>query len=389
MIRSSDGWWIVALLAVASGCGDDDGVGPRADAGVVDAQVDGHPDAHIEGDAALAPCDPACGEGEACLRGVCVATCGAAEGELAAWDAALAAELVPVANVCHVPGGPLTVVGTRVYEVSASISGSTTTFTLSRWTLDPVVSTPELETLATTTHEGHAMGEIFPGGYVAISPDEMRAIYGYTTTDAGSIGGVFDVALGGGTATLTGANGNFDGAWLDANTYVVNGLGIEGEASEGQGLYTRDVSAPSVRRAVDAMGTYSGSVAISGDLVIAAGLEGFGSTWPDESEGGRLFVFSRDEILTGRATISAWDDAAARLEGPSIFTIVGARRLVSAVWGDAGIAALEARALEESGGAWTLGEPEPLTTGGGFTAAVAAGEDRVLLVHGDGVLLVE
>ncbi|UJR79570.1 hypothetical protein [Sandaracinus amylolyticus] len=404
--RLGGGCWLFAALVIATGCGDDDGGTPSSDAGTdarvgqVDAQieVDAYvaPDAYVEPDAYVAPpCDPGCGEGEACLRGVCVATCG---GDVAAMDAALAEGLVPVANVCRAVSGPIEVVVPtggampRVYEVTAATVDTTTTFTLSRWTLDPSVSAPTPETVATTTHAGHAASAIYAGGYLALSPDEARAIFGYTTSDEGFVGGVFDVAVGGGSASETRADGNFDGVWLDDAHYVVNGLGMAGAATSGQGLYVRDVETPSAWRALDEMGAYSGGVTLVGDVVIAGAAMAFGSNWPDERGGGRIFVLPREVLEDAETVSSAWDASLAQLEAPSAFTRVFGTKLAATTYMDAppyDIASIEVRALAETGETWTLSAPVPLTTGSTFRRVVPAGTDRALLVHAGGLLIVE
>ncbi|MDQ3035730.1 MAG: hypothetical protein M3Y87_25225 [Myxococcota bacterium] len=393
-------WWMVGACVVVLGCGDGGDVGDAGmgrDARVEDdAQVaDGGAGDAGPGDAGAGDggvegaCEGACEDDEACVRGVCLATCG---GDLSGIDAALAAGLAPVVNVCRMGSSALDVIeGTagalRVYELSAATVGATTTFTLSRWSLDAAGVATSSETIATATHEGHAPDAIFVGGYLDVSDDESGAIFGYTTTDAGILGGVFDVEVGDGSVDELAAPGNYDGAWLDDARWLVNGLGLGGET--GQGLYLHDTAGGSSRRAVDELGAYSGSVAVLGDVVIAGAAAAFGETWPDGvAMGDRVFVL--DAAAVGaEPTISGWDDALAHFAAPSTFELIGGMRLASVVYDDAFmIAGFETRSLDDGVAGWTIGAPESLLTGGTFTGVVAAGETRVLLDHAGGLLLV-
>lgn len=397
--RSGAGW-IAALAVIAVGCGGEPASPADAGSGADAAPID---DAAIVADARAdedagpsdagsgTACEPACAGGRACLRGVCVATCGA---DVAALEGALAVGLTPIVHACDVGGGPFDAIevtpggALRVYALAADTSGTTTTFTLTRFALDAASGAGTPETIATATHEGHAMDAIFVGGYLDVSPDESGAIFGYTTTDAGFVGGVLDVEVGDGTTSEVAAPGNYDAAWLDADRWLVSGQGLGAET--GAALYLRDTGAGTSRTVVGAIGAYNGSVARAGDVVLAGGVPEFGGGgWPDGTAGDRVFVLDADAVIAATTPLSAWDDALARLEAPSSFEVLGGMRLVSVVYdGSFMVAGFESRTLSETDGAWEVGAPEPLVTGGGITSVVAVGDARALLVHAGGALLV-
>ena len=221
----------------------------------------------------------------------------------------------------------------------------------------------------------------------AVDPTESAALFGYTTSELGAIGGIFDVEVGDGSMSELEAAGNFDATWIDANRWIVNGQGLEGAKGTGQGLWLRDREGDSSTQLATEMGAYSGSVEVLEDVIVAGA---FGTEWPEGSPGNRIFVIDRAEALAATAPVSAWDDAVARLEGPSGFELLSGSRIASVRYDDSfGIAAFEVRALTESGGTWTLGAPSDLTTGPDITDVVSLPGDRLLLVHANGVLIVQ
>jgi hypothetical protein len=360
---------------------DDAGGGGDAaspDGGASDAQVSDGGDACAD-----------CGGTRACVRGACIPTCGL---EAAAIASALAPGLTPIAHGCRAVSGPIDLVPgaeparPRIYELVASTSGTVSRFTIVRWMLD---ESPSPETVATATYDAGATGAmVFASGYVAVSPDEMRVLFGYTTTLGRFAGGVYDAELGRMTLEFA-SDGNFDAEWLDAGSFVVNGLQFDG-IDGGQGLYVRDrVRSTSRHRATD-MGSNSGSVAVAGDVVIAGGFAGFGTTWPDGSEGGYIFVLDRAALVGGGPVIRAWEEARARLAGPSVFERLEDGRLAYLTYdADFAVSGIEARALRPGrGGGFELAPPEPIATGSTFTAIAAGAGDTFALVHAGGVLLV-
>lgn len=394
-MRSIESMMMGLGILLVIGCGDppaDTDGGLRVDASTDDAGDTGDAgtaDAgEVPGDGGSA-CTPACGAGEACFQGVCVASCG---GALALPEGAVAEGLTIVANVCRTVTGPLDVVegddgAVRIYDLASASVGTTTTFTLSRWTLDDAVTTPTVEVVATTAHAVDTTDVLtFASGYVAVDPTESAALFGYTTSELGAIGGIFDVEVGDGSMSELEAAGNFDATWIDANRWIVNGQGLEGAKGTGQGLWLRDREGDSSTQLATEMGAYSGSVEVLEDVIVAGA---FGTEWPEGSPGNRIFVIDRAEALAATAPVSAWDDAVARLEGPSGFELLSGSRIASVRYDDSfAIEAFEVRALTESGGTWTLGAPSDLT-GPGITDVVSLPGDRLLLVHANGVLIVQ
>jgi hypothetical protein len=302
--------------------------------------------------------------------------------DLTGFEAALSGALQPVLNLCRAEAQAIDVIEgeagvLRIYELTATTAGTTTTFTLSRFNLLPDGTTSSAETIATTTYEGTESAMTYAGGYLDISPDEHGAIFGYTTTEPGFIGGVFDLDLGDGMAREVSAPGNYDAIWLDNSLWILDGMGLGSEM--GPGLYVHDSQSGTSRLVAHEMGDYSGSVALLDDVVVAGA---FGAT-------GVVFVFDRDALLDAVTPLDAQADALANFEAPSSFELVFGTRLSSLVYGGAGISGIEARALREEAGDWVLGEAEPLTSGAVFTNITASGANRALLKHAGGVLLVE
>lgn len=304
------------------------------------------------------------------------------ETNLASFEPALGGAIRPVLNLCRPPAQAMDVIeaegGTlRVYELVATSVGTTTTFTLSRFTLMADGSASNTEMVAMTTHESTEAVMTYVGGYLDISPGEHGAIFGYTTTAPGFVGGVFDLDLGEGTIGEVPAPGNYDAAWLDDSSWVLDGMGLGIEM--GPGLYLYDSEAGTSRVAAREMGEYSGSVALLSDVIVAGA---FAST-------GLVFVFDRERLVNAATPLDAREDALARLDAPSVFELVFGNRLATIVYDGPTIAAIEARVLAEEGDEWTLGAAEPITSGAVFTNIVAAGANRAFLQHGNGVLLVE
>jgi hypothetical protein len=385
----------LSVLCVLSflGCG---GTSPMPDAAVArdaaptdaflpDAAM---PDAAIDVDAATPdagdvdggdPCD-ACTGDHACLRGVCIATCGV---ELAAYDAVLAEGLVPVANYCRTPAA-FGFAGTRVYEVSASTVGLVTTFTLSRWT--PGAGAPTPEEIGTAMYTAVVGDAVFIGGSVAVSPDEAHVVFGFTTNPS-FVGGVFDVATGGGLAMESDAPGNFGATFADATHYLINGMGLA-PASAGQGLYRGVAGSMMGVEVVDHLGEYSGSVAVWGDeaLVLAGGTS-FGMPWADGETGDRVLVLPLADVI--EATTAIDGSAAPQLVAPSAFALISGPRLASVHYDGSFMQdGIEVRALSRAtDGTVTVSAPESLTTGATFTTVVAA-DDEIILAHAGGLLFV-
>jgi len=351
---------------------------PVADVPATDTPV---PDAPLIVDAADAPAGCDCDTDQTCLRRVCIATCDGIDG----FDAALAAGVVPVAHACR-SAAAFDVVGSNVYELTATPGSSGVVLALVRWTFaDGAVTT---STLAQRTYVPTAdpVESVYPG-YVTVSDDESHALFGYTTSRAGFVGGVVNVDASAMTFDEISAPGNFDGAFVDGTQYVINGLGFG--ALTGQGLYLADAAtaSPAGEKVVDHMGDASGSVGLwSEEGMVVFGGANYGGPWPDDSTGGYVFFLPAASVIDGVTPIDAFVTAQ-RLRLPGAFELLSGGRLVEVYYGDAGIDGLRYYPLNNSDEGVEAGEAADITMGGTFFNAGAIGDD-VLLVHGSGSLRV-
>lgn len=376
---------VVSSVCLALGCngttnpvdagGGGDTGGHDAGGGADDAGDDAAITPDAGGDAASG-CATSCSGDHACVRGVCIATCGA---DASAFEGALASGLVVVGSVCRVPAA-MTFVNGRVYDVMTSSSGGVTTFTLSRWT--PGSESPTLSLLATAMYTAPAGDSVFPGGYVAVSPDEMHAVFGFTTSPS-MVGGVFDVATGTGSAAQLGAENNFDATFLDATDYVVDG------APGGmQGLYRAAPGDTAFTQVASHFGDYSGSVELwAEEGVVLAGGSSFGFVWADGAPSGdRVLVFDPAALVAATTPIDG--ATVQQLVMPSGFELLPGARAATLHWGATGLDAIQVRTLtRDTAGVVTASAATDLTTGGAFTSVSAAGTDIALGFEG-GLLFV-
>lgn len=323
--------------------------------------------------------DCGCASEEACVRGVCVASCGA---DGSALEAGIGDELTPVAAICR-SSVARTTRGGEVYDVTTETSGTVTTFVLSRFAIDAAGSAPvPTEVVRTTEDSGSADVMIFAGGYVALSPDGSRSSFGYTTS-MDFAGAVLVGAAG--DVTSIDAPGNFDAAFLDDDTLLVNGLGVL-DQDAGEGVYAADVGAtpPTATHVLSEMGAYSGTVAVTADYVVAGA--------SDESFATHVWAVPRADVasaIDAGAPIDVTTDATEVLDPagaplPSAFRVIG-DRLVTLPFGGP----ITSYRASWDGTALTLSDPIVLATDGTFTDVLAAPDDRLLLVHPSGLLLVE
>jgi hypothetical protein len=373
-IIGCDGPVTIADAGADDGGPSDDG-GLARDAGPGDAGVG----ADAGSDAGPAGCEiDGCGEGEACVRSVCIADCG---GDVSGFEAALGAGFVPVAHFCRGPsafaaredGGDVT-----VFDLTAATAGTVTTFSLSRWALDPATPTPALAVVGTMTFDAEDTGALaFAGGYLELDPDGAQALFGYTTSATGSPGQIFRMSLADGTGYKEVAPGNFDAAWVDAEHYLVNGFGLASLA-DGQGLYAADLTVAdrAVHIGTD-FGAYSGSVAVGPTFILAAGV--------GDDFAGHAYLVPRatyeaalaDGTPVDLGALSEVLDPAGAPIGSTFSLVHG--RLVTMPYG--GPITSYATAVE--GDAMTLSDPRVLATGVTFTDAIAAGEGQLLLARYD------
>lgn len=356
----------------------------RADAGTDAGATDaGAPDGG--GDCTSTGC-PA---GEACVRGVCVATCGA---DASGWDAALGPGMTPVASFCRAAdafGVRIDGAATEVFDVTSSPVSGGTAITLSRWRADPAVEpSPAVVGMATATHGASAL--FFGGGYVAASPTGASVAYGYTLDDFS--GEVFEIATADGAVVALDAPGNFDAAWLDADTVLVNGLGLEGAAESGQALYAAELSggAAVVRQIVRGLGSASGAVEVTGDYVLAGGF--------DDAFQSHVYFLERSAVeaaAAGGPAITVDETDEVLWEGApvdSAFSIVHGFFVTRTYMSTEpyGVDEIVGRAIAYSAEAgFRLGTRYVLATGAVFTDLYPAVEGRFLFRFAEGLLLVQ
>ena len=367
-----------SVPAIDAGAVGDSGAGVDAgqDAAVVDAStIDVGIDVGV--DAAAACSATNCTGAHACVRGVCVATCG---GDLSGFGAALATGLVVEGTVCHTPAA-LSYAGGQMYELTNATTGRVTTFTLSRWT--PGTAMPTLTTIGTAQYTAAASSTmVFTGGYVAVAPDQMHVLFGYTTNLAGYVGGVFDLATGSGTATQVPAASNYDADFTDATHYVVNAA-----PSTGQGVYRASTSDTALTKVVSHVGDASGDVALwSAGGVVLAGGNAFATPWPDGMMGDRVLVL--DPAMLASATTPIDGATVQHLVMPSSFELISGDRAASVHYDSSfAVDAIDARALTHTGSTVMVGAPMHLATGTLFTGVTSAGAS-IVLTFANGLLFV-
>lgn len=379
-------WWLVAALAACDGGGGaaDAGrdSGALGDATAGDAGSDaGIGDGGTDGGADAGPAC-ACDGDQACVRGVCVATCAA---DVSGFDAALGDGVTPIRNICRARAARSTRVegsSVEVFDLTTEEEGALVHLIVSTWSL---TDTTPVELGRATYDRGTSTDTIFTGGYVAPSADGARALVGLTTSGAGFPGRVFAVSSAGGSAFD--APGNFD-AEHDGDRALIDALGVEGNGS-GHGLYAVSTGgAPSPRTVATELGDYSASIAVTDDFVLAGGVSDFGTMWPDGSTGGRVFVLARARVeaaITSGTPIAAFSDTSIQRfdDLATTFTRVG-EAIVTYDYDS-----LRRYELTFDGTTLTLSTPRTLAQGAVFSEALDAGTGRVLLAHASGLLLVE
>lgn len=324
-----------------------------------------------------------CGAGEACVRGVCLATC---DEDLSGWDAALAAELTPVHVFCRsadVFGAVVDGATTTVLDVTAAPSATGTELTLASWTADPA-SAPAPSTIATASVEHDAETYLFPSGYALEGAGGF--LFGYTLSDMDFTGAAL-FATSAGDVTPFDASGNFDAAPV-GDGFLVNGLGLEGALATGQGLYHLAPSGPNAAQVVTGIGAFSGGVALTPEYALVGGL--------DDAYVGHVYVVARgalDAAFAGGPAVTDPLEVRSATGAPigSAFALVNGRIVLPRYDESFAQVALEAHPIQS----WseieglTVGAATDVTSGPTFTSAMPAAGDRILLRFGAGLLLVE
>lgn len=157
----------------------------------------------------------------------------------------------------------------------------------------------------------------FPGGFLAVAPDHTAAV-GYTRDS--DFGGSVIVAADQSPTDLD-SPGNYDAAWLDDDTLLVNGQGLGGGEPQ-QGLYAWQRQSDLRHQLVGNLGNASSFVA-RGDSVVFVGE----SAWPSN----KLYAFTAEELqqaLAERKTLDAKTDGDLVYEGEIIDATAVADSLV-------------------------------------------------------------
>lgn len=378
------------ILLSMAGC--DDG-GGGMDAGLGDAAMtDGGPiddgDVDAGSDGGNDPCD-ACTAGEVCVRDVCLDPCGA---DASGWSDAIGAGLTPVATFCRDADrfGTHASMGDQVLDLTVSATATGSRLSVGRWTAVPgsPVAGPSAVGSVDVDHASDSM--LFLGGYLDVSPSLDAALCGYTLSDAGFPGEVFSILTADGTSARFAARGNFDATWLSADTFLVNGFGLD-TVESGQGLYAGviDTSGVTATQIGVGLGDYSGSVGVGEGFVVAGGFY---------ADGARVYAAPRTAIegaISGARGAFDFETEGLQLcvscSIPSAFDLVG-DRIVVQTYDDSflldGVVAYPIESYDETTGL-SLGAVETLATGAIFDGALSAGGDRLYLTFAGGLLLVE
>ncbi|MBK6848294.1 MAG: hypothetical protein IPG96_12470 [Proteobacteria bacterium] len=252
---------------------------------------------------------------------------------------------------------------------------------LRRWAWRAGVEPSALEEVAVVAPGVDATALVFPGSYLALA-GTGAALVGYTLADGdGSV-----VMMGPNTklAVQVNAPGNFDAAWLDDETLLVNGMGLEGSEAK-QALYAKR-GTNSAARLVKDLGAASSYVAVGRSVVYVGGAFG---AFP--SLVNRVFAFDRDrlsEALSDRRELDGDDEGVEVYQGDlGDLTTVGDELVWLDSYYDEKRAAMAARGVFRRGvqrladRLAPVGTPSAVLTPGTSTVAQPVG------LAGDGVRL--
>ncbi len=324
-----------------------------------------------------------CPDQQACVAGVCVASCGA---ELSELSDALPSSLTVLANYC----GALPAVdsaGEFVYAAHLGGSGAAQTLSVDAWELSTTSSAPSLATLSTGAL-ATTQSTLFLSDFAAVSPNGQRAAAGYTEPSNfvdPTPGEVVIAPTAGGSAQVVSVTGNYDADWLDDDHLVLTGQ-IGGMT---QGVVAFDLSGALTSRVVlTDVGVYSGDIAVLRDagLLLVGGLS---AAFTDE-----LYVCPLSKALaiasgTDSALIGT-DPLLQKLSAPSLFKVVQGRDLLVTTTYDAQWNKVyELRPWSLSAGELSFGTPEPLLSAPLISNVVPVSGGRLLLEHAGGHLLVQ
>jgi hypothetical protein len=175
------------------------------------------------------------------------------------------------------------------FQQSTDAAAGLTSFSVDRYGIsfaDGLLEQPEQLLSAEVSIEGS--DTLFGGGYVAFSQGNRVAV-GYTrSSDFG--GAIFYGAIDEASDELT-APGNFDAAWLDSETLLVHGSGLE-QLNDGTGVYVWQLGS-TPRKLIEELGEASSFIAIGPEVVFVGE-----SAWPNN----RVHAFTRAELTAAIAS---------------------------------------------------------------------------------------
>jgi len=334
------------------------------------------------------------GASYACVRGVCIDSCGVDLAELR--PLLETANLTPVSHSCDTykavgvrntaSGGELVALraGTVATELEVvSVGLSATSAPTSVFTYDT----------------GGMVGmETFLNNYVSVTAAGDKITVGYT--NLGGTGQIVTHDVSSSVTAGTTAPSNFDTAWvMEAGvmdpTLMVSGAGFDASGTNSLYKLTPMVMPGAQQLAVG--GCFSGSLSVSDDYVVFGSACSFGATWPDGTEGDRSFVIPRSQLETGTPlSIYNMDGLASgvtQLDGFSLHRMLGDGRIASYAY-DAmfGLnATVYMPTYDGTTSSFTLGEPVMTLASDAisFRRLIATSEGLVLHMGSSWMLLTE
>jgi hypothetical protein len=174
-----------------------------------------------------------------------------------------------------------------------------------RWPIDPKTGALGSSTVVFSFSEVAAV-KIFPSEYLAAAPGSAGPFAVGFTLDKTFEGAIYRGSAGSAPQKIGGAQGNFDAAFLDDKTLLVNGFGAE-SAQLGQGVYLVEAGKPA-RRLIKDLGTMSGYLALGTHVLLAGGYF---------ADGSKLYGLSLAELKTA---IDGGKELSASADGDLVYS---------------------------------------------------------------------
>jgi hypothetical protein len=371
-----------------------DGVTASPDAAARDAAtLDSESDAAVlsddaaAGDAAPSVCPLGCETGYVCIDSQCLLTCDA---DVPALEAALAPELQVVFAICDTEAIAYAVPRDTLHELRAweGASGTTLSFGYRSDSTGPFYA---VLTVAPAVPAGVS---VVPSSFLSMG-HSGPVVFGYTTSESGSPGGVYAIAApfaGDPLVVEIDAPGNRDAAVTsDLSSYLVvaDALGV---AADGPGVYLGSFAGDAPRLVLTNVGVPR-SIALGDDYALVGASPGASGAWPDGTTGPRVLAVLLSDLL-GPSPIDAFADArVTRLELPEEvedlegfgFATIARDASTGAI---AGIDVRTVRRPFDGASAPEISAPERWAEGSLFQAITPAGYGTALLRHAHGVWFV-